>query len=245
MSEKHLAYFEKVLEVISKAIDTQYKVIQEIASMMADIIQNNDLIYVFGAGHAGIITEEMTYRAGSLVPVVPIDAPGLTAYTRPATLETEMERLSGYARLLLNASGAHEGEMLIVHSNSGRNTVAIEMAEEAHKKKIKVVALTSVSHSQSVKSRHPKGLKLMDVADYVIDNCGIPGDAIVKIGNEYAGSTSTVIGAALMNALIVETAQILYRRGKELPLFRSANLDGSKEVNKRWMDYYGKRLTYL
>ena len=110
-----------------------------------------------------------------------------------------------------------------------------------------VIGLTSKSHSNAVTSRHPKGFKLMDVADLVLDNCGIPGDAICEISGVDAkvASTSTVVGAALMNELIVETAAILKSRGFEPPIFRSANIDNSAESNRRWMDHYGSRLLYL
>ena len=87
----------------------------------------------------------------------------------------------------------------------------------------------------------------MDVADIVIDNCGIPGDAICEIEglNAKVASTSTVVGAALMNALTVETAALLKSRGVEPPIFRSANIDNSSDSNQRWMNHYGSRLLYL
>lgn len=242
-----LVYFDHLIPILQKAIKTQENVLKAVAEKMANVIADDHIIYVFGAGHAGIIAEEMFYRAGGLVPVVPVFAPGLVTFTRPATLETKLERLSGYATLLLDACKISDRDLLIVHSNSGRNTVAIEMAEGAQSRGIPVVALTSVAHSASVTSRHPSGLKLMNVADYVIDNCGVIGDAAVPLEgtDQYSGSTSTVVGAALMNALVVETAQTLLARGLETPIFRSANLDGSERSNQRWMDHYSSRLLYL
>jgi uncharacterized phosphosugar-binding protein len=242
-----LVYFDHLFPILQKAISTQEDILRRVAEKMANVIADDHIIYVFGAGHAGIIAEEMFYRAGGLVPVVPIFAPGLVTFTRPATLETELERLSGYATLLLDACKISARDLLIVHSNSGRNTVAIEMAEEAKKRRIPVVALTSVAHSASVSSRHPRGLKLMDIADYVIDNCGVIGDAVVPLEgtDQFSGSTSTVVGAALMNALVVETARALLALGRDAPIFRSANLDGSERSNQRWMDHYSSRLLYL
>lgn len=241
------SYFNAILPVLQRAFESQCETLALVAEKMADIIQNDHLVYVFGAGHAGIIAEEMCYRAGSLVPTVPIFAPGLTVNTRPVTLETDLERISGYAALILHASNITVNDMLIIHSNSGRNTVAIEMAEAAMKAGIYVVALTSKEHSRAVTSRHPSGYKLMDLADAVIDNCGILGDAICEIKglDARAGSTSTVVGAALMNSLIVSAAEILQSRGVEPPIFRSANIDNSEESNQRWMDHYGSRLLYL
>ena len=240
-------YINALLPVLNRAFESQIENLDQVANKMAEVIQNDHLIYVFGAGHAGIISEEMCYRAGGLVPIVPIFAPGLTVNTRPATLETDLERMPGYATLILRASKITKDDLLIIHSNSGRNTVAIEMAEEAKQIGVFVVALTSKAHSNAVTSRHPKGYKLMDVADLVIDNCGVPGDAICEIPGVEAriASTSTVVGAALMNALVVETAQILQSRGVEPPIFRSANIDQSAESNQRWMDHYGSKLLYL
>ncbi len=244
---KTLKYFELLLDVFDTMKRTQTEHILTLAAWMADTIQHDHLIYVFGAGHAGIISEEMCYRAGSLVPTNAIFAPGLTVNTRPVTLETEMERVSGLAGLILASSGICRGDLLIVHSNSGRNTVAIEMAEIAKEQGVRVVALTSVAHSTEVSSRHPKGYKLMDIADLVLDNCGIPGDAIVAFDgyDQKSGATSTVIGAAMMNAAITETVQILLDRGVKPPVFRSANLDGSDAHNRYWMEHYAGRLIYL
>ena len=240
-------FFNALLPVLTKAFESQSEILERCAQKMADVIEKDHLVYVFGAGHAGIISEEMSYRAGGLVPVVPILPPGLTLNVRPLTLETELERLQGYASLIFDACKITGDDLLIVHSNSGRNTVAIEMAELAREKGVFVVALTSVAHSSAVTSRHPKGYKLMDVADLVLDNCGIPGDAICEIPGVDArvASTSTVVGAALMNELVVKTATILKSRGFEPPIFRSANIDNSAESNQRWMDHYGSRLLYL
>jgi uncharacterized phosphosugar-binding protein len=242
-----LKYFEALLPILERAIESQQSVIRDVARRMADVIAAENLVYVFGAGHAGMIAEELCYRAGGLVPIVPIFAPGLTTTVRPLTLETKLERLTGYAALLLEECGITADDMLVVHSNSGRNTVAIELAEGARQRGIPVVALTSVAHSKSVTSRHPKGYKLMDVADYVIDNCGVPGDAAVEFHGfpQGIGSTSTVVGTALLNAAVVETVRILLERGIDPPVFRSANLDNSDEHNQRLMDRYAGRLTYL
>jgi uncharacterized phosphosugar-binding protein len=242
-----LAYFEAMMPVLQKAIATQTENVRILARWMADAIKNDHLIYVFGAGHAGMIAEEMCYRAGSLVPTNAILPPGLTVNTRPLPMETELERLPGMAAVLLKASRIRQGDLLIVHSNSGRNTVAIELAEMAKKDGIQVVALTSVSHSRSVPSRHPGGVKLMDVADLVIDNCGIPGDAVVAFEglDQRSGATSTVVGAALMNAAICEVVQILLDEQVSPPVFQSANLDGSDQHNQDLMDRYAGRLLYL
>ena len=104
-----LKYFKKLMPVLERAVESQEKNIIRLAKAMADVITNDHLIYVFGAGHAGIISEEMCYRAGSLVPTNAVMAPGLTLQTRPLTMETKLERLSGMAALIFEGSGMDKG----------------------------------------------------------------------------------------------------------------------------------------
>jgi uncharacterized phosphosugar-binding protein len=166
-----MRYFAQIYEQLKRAEATQAPTIARAADALADILARGGLIYAFGGTHAGILSEELFYRAGGLAPIVPIFGPGLTTDVRPITLTSELERKSGYAEMLLNASGLTAADALIVHSVSGRNTVAIEMAEGAKTRGALVIVLTSVTYSLAVKSRHPQGVKLMDAADIVIDNC--------------------------------------------------------------------------
>jgi uncharacterized phosphosugar-binding protein len=242
-----MRYFDHIYEQLKRAEETQAPTIARAADALADILARGGLIYTFGSTHAGILSEELFYRAGGLVPIVPIFAPGLTTDVRPITLTSELERKSGYAEMLLDASGLTAADALIVHSVSGRNTVAIEMAEGAKSRGALVIALTSVAYSAAVKSRHSKGVKLMDAADIVIDNCGVVGDAVVKLDGlpQAVGPTSTIVGAALLNTLVVEIVARLLQRGIEPPVFLSANLDAGDAYNKRLLDKYKGRLNYL
>jgi uncharacterized phosphosugar-binding protein len=235
------------MPILQRAVESQEALLLDVAGRMADVVAAGRRIHAFGAGHAGILAEELFYRAGGLVPILPVFGPGLTLTTRPITLETALERLPGYAALLLEAQQTEPGDLLIIHSNSGRNTVAIEMGEGARARGLTVVALVNVAQCQSLPSRHPRGLRLTDVADLVIDNCGVVGDAAVTIPGVPVpvGATSTVVGAALLNAVVVECVRLLAERGVEPPVLRSANLDGSEAHNQRlWAQYRG-RLNYL
>ncbi len=244
---ERLAYIDALMPILARAVESQAGAVVEVAERMADVVAGGGLVHVFGAGHAGIIAEEMFYRAGGLVPVLPIFGPGLTLVTRPVTLETALERLPGYAALLLDAQQVEPGDMLIVHSNSGRNTAAVEMAEEGRARGLVVAALTNVAQCTALPSRHPRGLRLTDVADIVIDNCGVQGDAAVELPGVRApvGPTSTVVGAALMNAAVVECVRLLAEQGIEPPVTLSANIDGSDEHNRRVWERYRGRLTYF
>ena len=103
-----------------------------------------------------------------------------------------MERLEGYARIILDNCGIRPGDVLLIVSNSGRNAVPVEMALLARERGITAVALTSLAHSGSVPSRHSSGKRLFEVADIVIDNCGVVGDAALQVDG-----MSTNIGPTL------------------------------------------------
>ncbi len=244
---KQLRFFDEMMPILQKAIETQREKLLAAAELIAGTVQADHLVYVFGAGHAGILSEELSYRAGGLVPVVPIFPDGLTTMARPVTIETQLERISGLGPLILSEFRVEPESVLILHSNSGRNAVVVEMGEKAKELGLKVIALINVSQCTAAPSLHPHGLKLIDVADIVIDNCGAFGDACIDLGggNGPAGSTSTIVAASLFNAVMVEAAEILIERGGTPPIFRSANVDGNAGANQKWLDHYGRRLLYL
>ena len=59
------------------------------------------------------------------------------------------------------------------------------------------------------------------------------------------GPSSTVTGAAILNAVIVRATSLLMERTGEPPIFMSANLDGGDAYNQRWLEHYKGRLTYM
>jgi uncharacterized phosphosugar-binding protein len=67
---------------------------------------------------------------------------------------------------------------------------------------------------------------LFETADVVIDNCGVPGDALIEVPGspERTGATSTMIGAMLLQALTVEVVTRLAERGEVPNVLRSLNV---------------------
>ncbi|MER3474911.1 MAG: hypothetical protein C4335_13015 [Armatimonadota bacterium] len=240
------AYLDEIRRQLHLVEQTQKEAMERAAQAMADAIQNDHLIYVFGATHAGILAQELFYRAGGLACVSPILPPGLTCDVRPITMTSVLERHSGYAQIFMSEVPLEAGDVLIVHSVSGRNAVAVEVAQYGREKGALVIALTSLTYSKSVAPR--AGTKrLFEVADIVLDNCGVVGDAVVEIPGmrQKVAPTSTVIGAAMLNALVAQTVAILQERGVEPPVFLSANLDGGDAHNARLLERYRGRVLYL
>jgi uncharacterized phosphosugar-binding protein len=139
------------------------------------------------------------------------------------------------------------GDVLIVHSVSGRNAAAVEIAQGAKERGVYVITLTSLTYSRSVQPRKPGAPRLFEVGDLVLDNHAPVGDALIEIPGmaQKVGPSSTVTGAAILNAIIVRATTLIMERTGEPPVFMSANLDGGDAYNKRWLAHYKGRLTYM
>lgn len=226
-------FFDKIEEILHKIRESQGDSITTIAQKLSAILLDGGIIYTFGAGHSHMLSEEIAGRAGGLMQVRAILEPELMEIQGRGK-STQIERTPGYASIIFEANAIREKDALIVISNSGRNPVPVEMAEEAHKAGVLVIALTNLEHSKSVTSRCPDGKKLYEVCDYVLDNCGVPGDAALEVaGKPYSiGSTSTIAGAIILQALVVEIIGIMLERGKEPAIMMSGNIDGTDEYNQ-------------
>ena len=240
-------YFEVVIQLLQEVRETQREAIERAALVIADAIQTDHLVYAFGATHAGILAQELFYRAGGLVPVNPILPPGLTTDVRPSTLTSRLERMPGFGAQILAELPIEAGDVLIAHSVSGRNAAVVEIAQGARERGAFVIALTSLEYSRAVQPRQPGMPRLFEAADLVLDNRATVGDAAIALPGlpQKVGPTSTVIGAAILNTIVVRVAELLLQRTGDPPVFMSANLDGGDEHNKRWLEHYGNRLTYL
>jgi uncharacterized phosphosugar-binding protein len=145
-------------------------------------------------------------------------------------MEAKVERTPGLAGDLLDRAGTKSGEVLFVYSNSGVNHLPVEMAVEAKKRGITTVTVGSVAFSK-VAPLSGIGRRLAEICDYAIDNGGVPGDGIVSIPgmDVKVGPTSTVLGATVWNALVVETTLRLQAARGDAPVGVSLNMPGYAE----------------
>lgn len=241
------SYIKIVSSYIEKAWDTQKENILNVASIIAGTIEKKKNVFVFGCSHAGIIAEEVFYRTGGLAVINPIFFPGFMLNTRPITMTSALERVSGIGKTLLIQNHAGAGDLLLLHSVSGRNTVPVEMAIEAKDMGLTTVCITNLNYSKAVTSRHPSGKRLFEVCDICIDNCGDIGDAAVSLDGmiEKIGPTSTAVGAAIINALVIEAVEKMIADGIVPPVFMSANLDGGDEHNSKIFEEYKDNIFYM
>jgi len=238
-------YLKSCQDALAELSKTQATAIAKASEIVASSVGGGGVVFSFGTGHSHELAEEIAYRAGGLVPVSPILEPSLTGSTE-VTKSEMLERLEGFAPHILDYHGVGKQDVLIVISNSGRNAVPVEIALEAQKRGIPVIAVTSLAYSTQVSSRQLSGKKLYEVADVVIDNCTPFGDAVVTVEGveQPVGPLSTVTGAALLHAVMVGATELLAGRGEPVPVFWSGNLDGATERNATTMTAYRSRIRF-
>lgn len=241
------AYFLAVSEALERIAAEQEVNIARAAETVCSAIRNGRALYAFGASHSFIIAEEMVYRTGGLMLVNPIYPHGMNLLVRPMTLTSRLERVEGLGKELLRSAPVQAGDVLLIASTSGRNAVAIDMALEARANGMTVIGVTSLAYTSGVSSRHSSGKKLVDLCDIVLDNGAPLGDAAVQIPGfpQPVGPLSTVLGCAVVNALVTEVVARLVAAGIEPPVFMSANLDGGDAFNARLLEQYRNRIHYM
>jgi uncharacterized phosphosugar-binding protein len=240
-----LKYLSHVQALLGEAITGQQAAIHHAATLVATSLGRGGLLHVFGTGHSHLLVEEVYGRSGALTPVNAILIPRLMLH-EDMIEATLLERREETANEILEEQPLQAGDVMLVISNSGRNGLTIEVAGQAQAEGLSVVALTAVEYSKTLTSRHSSGLRLFEVADVVLDNLGQEGDTCLTIPGTAirTGATSTVVGAALLNAMMVQAIERLHAAGVTPPVLISANVSGvSDEGSLDTLSRTGRRLS--
>lgn len=227
-------YLNNVIDLLSTLQRESRAAIQQAAAAVAATVAEGGLFLLYGSGHSALIAKDAAYRAGGLAPALAIED----------IADGDAERVEGLARYILARYDLRPNGVIAIISNSGINPVPIEMALIARASGLKVIAITSLTHSRAVPSRHSSGRKLYEVADIVIDTHGVPGDATTELpGSAYrSGATSTIAGSAIVQAIAVGAAALLAERGSEPPVWVSANLPDGDAHNRALLERYRPQL---
>jgi uncharacterized phosphosugar-binding protein len=231
-------YYARANQMLATAWQKNSATIAQLTPILGASVARGEVIHTFGSGHSEIIAREIVGRAGGLVCITSINDP----------TSGFIENLVGYGTALVGRYDRQyelrAGEVVIVISNSGKNSAPLEVAHYAKKKGCVVVGLCSVTMSSTAKTVHPDGKNLHAIADFVLDNGGVPGDTVMQLTPEImTGPTSTFIGASLLNWLMLSAVEWLKQNGHELPVLRSQNIPGAIEHNRAVGAKYKHRLS--
>ena len=223
-------YRERITECLNRIWDTQTGNIEKVSAVMADCIAGGGLVHMFGSGHSVLPVQDMFPRYGAF--------PGFRPLMDMRLMWTNvigsggakgllwLERREGYAPILFENEPIRSGDVMLVFSHGGLNAAGIEVLQEAKKRGLTTVAITSLDNYRKREATHSSGKKLADVADYVIDNCIPAEDALVQVKGWKApvAAGSTVATVTIAMAIVAQVAADLAAKGHNPMVFVSPNL---------------------
>ncbi len=247
-----LAYLDAAQAILTRIRDTQLDALEQAAEVCTASIAGGGLVHLFGSGHSRMAVEEMFPRYGSFPGFHPIVELSLT-YHNPVVGSNGqrqaifLERVEGLGKTILRNFVLRPPDSFIIFSNSGVNEVVVEVALEAKRLSLPVIAVVSVEHCRASAPRHSSGQRLIDLADITLDNGTPAGDALIEIDGhpDRIGPGSTIGGAAIVNTLKCLIADKLTRLGQPPIVLTSSYHIGTEASKKRFdacFDDYRERV---
>ena len=221
-AEARRQYLHAVRQAIEAIAEEESDAIEQAAARFAATIAAGRLVHVFGTGHSRMAVEEVFPRYGSFPGFHPIVELSMTFHNQVVGANGQrqamfLENVQGFGPVLWRNFSTSPGDCLWAISTSGCNAVTIDVALEAKRLGMTVVALTSLAHAQVSTSKHSSGLKLHEVADLVLNQHAPAGDSAVWLeGLEETpvAPISSVTGCTVVNLVKAEVARRLTELGQ-------------------------------
>ena len=235
-----LDYLDKAIALLTEVRDTQSEAILTGARWIADAIAAGGFAHFFGAGHSHMALEEAFPRNGGLVGLHPLTELAVSYYT-PVIGNSGMyqmrfyQEVEGLGDVIWRNYTFKRSDVFVVFTNTGVTKVALDIALRAQEAGMRVIGVTSLKHAHATGTAHVGGKRLHEIADLVIDNRSVAGDAMVEVPglDDKAGAGSTVTAIAIVNALSTEAAKELAGRGLTPLVLPSPYFEGTDEGRAR------------
>jgi len=231
--------FSDVIKQLFEQIENgQREVIEQASDLIVASVSNKGAVHVYDTGH--IINSELINRAGGLAMLKPLRF----AFTVDDPVVKREQKnggdLEGIGRLILEKSNVLPGDVMILGSVSGKSVPVIDLALAAKDRGVKLIVVTSVPYSSSVKSEHSSGKHLYELGDVVLDNGAPIGDAAIAVtgvSNRF-GPVSGLGAAYELWLVCADVVEKLIAMGLEPTVFKSINQpDGRENYDKMCRQY--------
>jgi uncharacterized phosphosugar-binding protein len=234
---------------------TQIPGIRQASERFASTILAGRLVHVFGTGHSRMAVEEMFPRYGSFPGFHPIVELSMSYHNPVVGANGQrqamfLENVQGFGPVLWRNFATAPADSLLAISSSGCNAVTIDVAIEAKRLGMYVVALTSLTNAKASDSRHESGQKLHEVADLVLDQQAPPGDSVVWISGleTPVAPLSSITSCTIINLIKAEVARLLTAAGHPPKVLTSAchlGTERARELFEETYDDYRRRVGVL
>jgi uncharacterized phosphosugar-binding protein len=238
-------------ELANKFESTQLENLLKAASRMADAIEQDRLIYIYGGGgHTTLVMQELFWRAGGLANLCPMIDFAIHPVT-PAYMYLAHERMHGIGNATVDYYGVGQDDVILLFHSYGFNPPTIDCGLEAKKRGATVIAVSSQDWNKNIPKdfpiRHNSGKHLSDIADIYIENFVPFGDTVIQVEGLEQPITgiSSTIDFYIAHRLEIECVKESVRRGITPPVWSSANIPGGDEKNKSLREKYNSRVKFL
>jgi len=234
-----------------KILEEERGNIDQAAEMISESLKDeNHLLHVFGTGgHSTMSATEIFDRAGGLAQIDPIFFSGICMEN--GARKAGIERVPGIAPIIMDSHSYNKGEVLIVVSQVGINSLTIDAAQYGKEKGLFVIGLESkelcAKVPQDCVARHPSGKNLHDIADLTVDTKVPYGDGIIEIAGamQKIGPVSNILMFYLLQMIIIRTVEKLIEKGANPPIWKSGNIPGGDESNALFEEKYARLVKAL
>ena len=236
MNDHAEQYVRFLADTVARLVEVQAQAVQATATVFADAIEAAGRVHVYDTGH--MVGHELVARTGGFLAFTRLEfaahtTAGGLGRPEPPSPSDPGEATAALVGWLFTQNTIRPGDALLVSSVSGVSAQVVELALTARERGVPVVALTSVEFSSRLPAKHRRGRRLFEVADVVLDNLAPYGDATQQLPGlaEPVCPLSGVTGAALLWAIVAQTASVLVDRGVKPSVYPSINLpDGPARV---------------
>lgn len=247
-TREYIAHSRGIVDVVA----AQEEAIQLAGEWFADSILAGRMVHLFGSGHSRIMVEEMWPRYGSFPGFNPMVELSLSFHNLVVGSNGQrqamfLENVSGLAEQILRNFDLSPVDSALVISSSGCNRVPIEMAEGFRERGVRVVAIVTRAHSEASRSQDPRGVKLQDFAELVLDTGAPVGDAMVRIEGlpTPVAPGSTLGGCLLVNSIKAEVALRLTAAGQPPTVLTASALVGAERSTELFQSAYDEHARRL
>lgn len=249
MNESREDVLTQYLTAARRAIDAieadQFPAIRAAAQRFAETILAGRLVHVFGTGHSRMAVEEMFPRYGSFPGFHPIVELSMTFHNPVVGANGQrqamfLENVQGFGPVLWRNFVTSPKDCLLAISTSGCNAVTVDVAIEAKRLGMFVVAMTSMPHAAVSAPKHESGRKLHEVADLVLDQHAPAGDSAVWIDGlaTPVAPISSVSGCTVINLVKADVAQRLTHAGAPPKVLTAACHVGAETARTLFEETY-------
>lgn len=227
-------YHAAVDALLKRVRDTQRENIIKAGELVAETVALGGNVYLGGIVHG--IEMDLISRGGGPFFYKQFHNPGDPTGGRKREITEEEKKLVEEGTdpsVPFIKSNLRPGDLLFVSSVSGRTLKVVNLAWDAMRYGVKVIALISMDYAGAVEPVHESGKKLFEFVTLTLDNCAPPAEGMLGVAGIEApfAAASGISSDYIMWSVTSVAIESLLGRGITPGIYKSANYPGGADYN--------------